>query len=109
MLVSTVLAPHRAEHRPLERVGLAADHLAHQGSLVFGEACVLRDLVRLRRFRRPQDRGRAHVRGFAPRGAIKGQSSGLAPRLLLDVLAAARPAIRKERTHHQDELTLVVC
>src|SRR5204863_10099310 len=76
MLVRAVLAPHRAEHRPLECVRLAADELAHEGSLVLGEACVLWNLVRLRRFRRPQGRGRTHVRGFAP-GAI---NTRLAPR-----------------------------
>src|SRR5207302_6197142 len=58
VLVRAVLAPHRAEHRPLERVRLAAAEIAHEGSLVFGEACVLWNLVRLRRFRRPQGRGR---------------------------------------------------
>src|SRR5216110_2697338 len=75
MLVRAVLAPHRAEHRPLERVRLAADLFAHEGSLVLGEACVLWDLVRLRRFRRPQGWGRTHDRVIAPCDAIRGKSS----------------------------------
>src|SRR5438128_9768651 len=58
MLVRAVLAPHRTEHRPLERVRLAAHEIAHQGSLVFGKAYVAWDLVRLRRSPRPQGRGR---------------------------------------------------
>src|SRR5437899_2078304 len=79
MLVRTVLAPHRAEHRPLELVRLATDEIANEGSLVFGEARVLWNLVRLRRFRRPQGRGRTHVREIAPRGAIKEKSSATRP------------------------------
>src|SRR5438067_10115218 len=71
MLVRAVLAPHRAEHRPLERVGFAADLLAHEDGLVFGEACVVWNLVRLRRFRRPQGWGRTHDRVIAPCDAIK--------------------------------------
>src|SRR5438445_3075336 len=79
MLVGAVLAPHRAEHGPLERVRLAAHEIAHQGSLVFGKAYVVWNLVRLRRFRRPQGRGRTHVREIAPRGAIKEKSSATRP------------------------------
>src|SRR2546427_12072293 len=77
MLVRAVLAPHRTEHRPLELVRLATDEIANESSLVFGEARVVWNLVRLRRFRRPQGRGRTHVREIAPRGAITGKSSGL--------------------------------
>src|SRR5438270_896789 len=80
MLVCAVLAPHRAEHRPLERVRLAADLFAHQSSLVLGEACVLWNLVRLRRFRRPQGWGRTHDREIAPCDAIRAKSSASTPR-----------------------------
>src|SRR5438309_5619 len=80
MLVATVLAPHRAEHRPLQRVRLAANEIAHKGGLVFGEARVLWNLVRLRRFRRPQGWGRTHDREIAPCDAIRAKSSASTPR-----------------------------
>src|SRR5438094_8490895 len=80
MLVPSVLAPHRAEPRPLEPVRFAADLLAHEGSLVFGEARVLWNLVRLRRFRRPQGWGRTHDREIAPWDAISRKSSASPPR-----------------------------
>ena len=75
MLLRAVLAPHRTEHRPLERVRLAADLITHESGLVFGKACVLWNLVRLRRFRRPQGWGRTHDRVIAPCDAIRGKSS----------------------------------
>src|SRR2546430_168493 len=60
MLVRAVLAPHRAEHRPLQRIRLAADELAHASRLVLGEADFLWDLVRLRRPCPRHRRGRSH-------------------------------------------------
>ena len=77
MLVRAVLAPHRAEHRPLELVGLTVEELAHPGSLVRGEADVAGNLVRLRRFCPRHRRGHAHDRKSAPRSVIALKSSGL--------------------------------
>ena len=68
MLVRTVFAPHRAEHCPLERVRLAADELAHADGLEWCEADLSRDVVlRLRRLRPRDQRGRAHASVPAPR------------------------------------------
>src|SRR6266545_7039117 len=67
MLVGAVLAPHRAEHRPLERVGFAAHQLAHAGALEWSEADLGKDVqLRLRRFRPREHRGRAHTAASAP-------------------------------------------
>src|SRR5438552_517864 len=66
-LVGAVLAPHRAEHRPLERVRLATHELAHAGALERRQADLAEDVqLRLRRFRPREHRGRAHVAASAP-------------------------------------------
>src|SRR5258706_12287937 len=67
MLVRAVLAPHRAEHRPLECVRLAPGELAHAGALKRSEADLGKDVqLRLRRFRPREHRGRAHAAESAP-------------------------------------------
>src|SRR5258705_7168311 len=67
MLVRTVLAPHRAEHRPLECVRFAPGELAHAGALKRSEADLGKDVqLRLRRFRPREHRGRAHAAESAP-------------------------------------------
>jgi hypothetical protein len=67
MLVGAVLAPHRAEHRPLERVRLAAHELPNAGGLEGCETDLAWDVqLRLRRLRPRLDRGRTHASEPAP-------------------------------------------
>ena len=67
MLVRAVLAPHRAEHRPLKMIRFATDELADPGSLEEREPHLRRDVqLRLRRHRPRHHRGRTHASSPAP-------------------------------------------
>jgi hypothetical protein len=68
VLVRAVLAPHRAEHAPLERVRIAAEDRKDPLGFALGESGLAREPeLRLRR-RRPRDhRGDAHETVPSPR------------------------------------------
>ena len=67
MLVGAVLAPHRAEHRPLEMIRFATDELADARSLEGCQSHLGGDVqLRLRRHRPRHHRGRTHASSPAP-------------------------------------------